>query len=145
MFKKIMLLSSALVATAVQATPFLGVADPTPHFFVQMENRTAQNVGISFQLDAGEASLAPTLENKTLLPAHQMSATYGVVYPHLGANDVFSIVFTGKQDCAYKVEFLAPGDPKITISGLGCYGGGYAVNGHTLLLYVSDIHQHPKL
>jgi hypothetical protein len=137
------LIACVMISTVIQeaqANPSsLMIMDPAPHFYVQMENQTAQDVGISFQLNEGEAYLTPTLNNKTLLAAHQTSYSYGVIFPKLSSQDAFSIVFTSKQDCAFKVEFFAPGDPKITIAGLGCAGGGYSIDGHTLKLYISDI------
>lgn len=134
------LLSIAIGAiVSLNVTAQINLADPQPHFFVQMENQSNQDAAISFQPLVGNVSLVPTLSTHTTLPAHQKSQKYGVVFNPLGRNDSFNIVFTGKQDCAFTVEFFAPNDPKITISGFGCFGGGYRVNRDTLELYVSDI------
>jgi hypothetical protein len=128
---------------AIAASAFISVnalADPQPHFFVQMENQSDHDAAISFQPVVGSVSLTPELPSHTTLSAHQKSQKYGVVFNPLGKDDSFNIVFTGKQDCAFKVEFYAVYNPKITISGYGCFGGGYRVNRDTLELYVSDIH-----
>lgn len=111
-----------------------------PHFYIQMENRSEQNATISFQPVVGNVSLTPSLNDHTNLLAHQRSRQYGVVFNPLGKDDQFNIIFTGKKDCAFNVAFYAPYDPKITISGLGCFGGGYQVQGDTLILYITDIH-----
>ena len=88
----------------------------------------------------GNVSLEPSLIDGTPLSASQMSSKYGVVFNPLGRDDTFDVVFTGQQDCAFNVAFYAPNNPKITVSGPGCFGGGYRVNGNTLVLYITDIH-----
>lgn len=133
-------LSCLLLSSINYANPSLLIKDPKPHFYIQMENQSTQDVTLSSQVDQGEVQFSPMLSDGTLLPANQTSQSYGVIYPNFGKDDVFSILFTGKKSCEYKVEFFAPGDPKITIQGLGCAGGGYKLDGHTLILYVSDIH-----
>lgn len=111
------------------------------HFYVQMENRTEGSVGISFQQAVGNIYLDPVLADYTPLAAHQASEKYGVHIEPLDPKSTFNIVFTGKKDCTFNVAFYAPGRPKITSYGLGCYGGGYQLidNGATLLLFVTDI------
>lgn len=115
-----------------------------PHFYVQMENQSDHTTSISFQKVSGNVSLSPTLAEHTPLAAHDKSDKYGVVYNPLGRNDTFNIVFTGKQDCTFNVAFFAVNNPKINISGYGCFGGGYKIKGNTLELYVSDIHLKQK-
>lgn len=137
-FKKLFTLT-ALSFLSLNATAEINLNDPTPHFYVQMENQSNQDASVSFTPRVGNVSLAPELSSHTSLPAHQKSQKYGVVFNPLGRDDSFNIVFTGKQDCAFTIEFFAPNDPKVTISGLGCFGGGYRVNRDTLELYISDI------
>lgn len=112
-----------------------------PHFFLQMENRSDKNVMVSFQQGAGNIYLKPFLPDHTPMAAHQVSERYGIYIEPLDRNSTFNIIFTGQHDCTFNVAFFAPGRPKITTFGLGCYSVGYemADNGGTLLLYVSDI------
>lgn len=142
-----MMKTTAILGVLVAATismPFasaapLGVNDPDPHFFVVMENQTNQDVSISFKVDAGHVNITPSLSDHTPLPAHQSSQQYGIIYPVVGNSDVFSMIFTGKQDCAISVEFFSPGNPKLTISGYGCNGVAYRVVGDILYLTATGI------
>lgn len=111
-----------------------------PHFFVQMENLSNQQTYVSFQPLTRNVSLIPELVEHSLLPPHQLTARFGVVFEPLGKNDSFNIIFTGKEDCTFNVAFYAVNNPKITIAGAGCFGGGYEIKGNTLRLYISDIH-----
>jgi hypothetical protein len=111
-----------------------------PHFFVQMENQSLKETSISFQPVVGNVYLQPSLADHHPLKAHETSEKYGVVFNPLGRNDSFNIVFTGKKDCAFNVAFYSEYNPKITMSGMGCFGGGYRITGNTLVLYVTDIH-----
>lgn len=117
-------------------------ADPVPHFYIQMENQSDKNASISFQKNVGNVSLQPVLNDHTPLPAKQLSNRYNVFFDPLDSADTFNIVFTGKNDCTFTVGYFAPANPKVSVSGLGCRGGGYRIidGGYTLLLYVSDIH-----
>jgi len=133
------LVAASISMTFANAAP-LSVNDPTPHFFVVMENQTDQDVSISFKVDTGQVYLTPSLPDHTPLASHQSSQKYGVVYPVVGTSDVFSMIFTGQQDCDISVEFFAPGNPKITMAGFGCDGAGYRVVGDTLFLTATGIH-----
>lgn len=118
------------------------LADPTPHFNVQMENQSEKPAWLSFQ-NVGNVSLQPVLTDNTLLPSKQQSIQYKVYFDPLTIQDNFNIIFKGKQNCIFNIAYFAPGSPKITVSGLGCNGGGYRIidSGETLLLYVTDIHK----
>lgn len=115
-------------------------ASVNPHFYVRMENKSNQDAFISFKPVVGNVSLLPVLNSHTPLLTHEQSQKYGVVFNPLGRNDTFDIIFTGKQDCSFNIAFYAQNNPKVTISGPGCFGGGYRVNKDTLELYISDIH-----
>ena len=87
-------------------------SDPTmtllsSHFYIQMENQSNKNVSMSFQEVNGSVYLQPTLENNTLLPAHQLSLKYGAVFSDLNPTDTFNIVFTDQQDCTFNVAFYS--------------------------------------
>lgn len=130
----------ASMGTAVLIFLTSTVATAAPHFFIQMENQSAKETLLRFQPVTGNVSLEPALADATPLAPASQSARYGVVFNPLGRDDTFNVVFTGQQDCAFHVAFYAPNNPKITVSGPGCFGGGYKVVGDTLRLYVSDIH-----
>lgn len=112
-----------------------------PHFFVQMENRSDKQAAISFQKGVGNVWLEPNLADKTPLPSHQKSMKYQVNIEPLDPKATFNIIFTGKQNCNFNIAYYAPANPKVTVSGFGCHGGGYEITGnqYTLLLYISDI------
>ena len=112
-----------------------------PHFQIQMQNRGDKNATVTFQSVVGNVSLDPGLNDNTPLVSHSYSGKYGVVIEPLDEKSNFNIVFKGEKECTFNVAFYAPARPKITQYGLGCYGGGYQIidNGHTLLLYISDI------
>ena len=136
--KKFLLLAGLVAASSVSyATPLN--QSTAPHFYVMMENHSDKDASISFQKVVGEVDLDPVLADHTPLPAHKTSAKYGVNFHPLGKKDNFNIVFTGKEDCAFNIAFYSQGNPKITVSGLGCFGGGYSISGDTLFLYISDI------
>ncbi len=141
--KQLLVLAGLIAVSNLSYASSLNTIATNPHFYVMMENRSDKDVSISFQKGVGDVDLNPILNDHTLLPAHKTSLKYGVNFHPLGREDTFNIVFTGKQDCAFNVGFYSRGNPKITVSGLGCYGGGYSINDldHTLLLYVSDIHE----
>ena len=151
MLKKISLLTSVLALTLSPLIAQAGLvtkdANDQPHFFVQMANQSSHDVTLSFKQVAGDGKieLSPTLADNTPLAANQQSLVYGVTYVPLGESDQFNIIFTGKLSCAFTVAFFAPGDPEITMSGYGCAGGGYSVTGHTLILYISNIHSDKKI
>jgi hypothetical protein len=111
-----------------------------PHFYIQMDNQSNKDISLNFQPVSGSVSLTPTLANNVPLLAHQQSNKYGVIFDDLGRDDTFNVIFTGQQDCVYNVAFYAVNNPKITISGLGCFGGGYHIDGNTLVLTVLEIH-----
>ncbi len=113
-----------------------------PHFFLQLKNGTNKNITISVKENVGKMHLEPQLVDNTPLAAQQSSEKYGVVFEPLTAEGMFDVVFTGQKACTFTIGYFAPGNPKITVMGHGCNGGGYQIidNGHTLLLYVSDIH-----
>jgi len=139
---KIATVMSLMIATLPLAThALMPKAIDDPHFYLVMENQSAQDVTMSFQPVVGNVSLDPVLPDHTALAAGKDSAKYGVIFQPLDPSDTFNVVFTGAQDCTFNVAFFAPGDPKITVSGLGCAGGGYKIiGGDTLMLYISDIH-----
>jgi len=141
MKKSAILFSLIAMSNLTYALP-LNTLATDPHFYVVMQNRSGKDVTTSFQKGVGDVDLQPILNDHTPLPAHKTSIKYGVNFHPLDPQDTFNIVFTGEQDCTFNVAFYAPGNPKITVSGLGCYGGGYSIidGGYTLLLYVSDIH-----
>jgi hypothetical protein len=116
-------------------------AEPTQHFNVKMQNRSTRVVTLRFEPVSGNVSLQPQLNDYTPLQAGEYSATYGVYFDPLTPSDSFKIIFRGNKDCVFKVEYFAPGSPKISMSGYGCKGGGYQIvdQGQTLLLYVSEI------
>lgn len=113
------------------------------HFFIQAENRSDKNASLSFQQDVGNIYLDPIMNEHTNIAAHALSTKYGVHIEPLDPKASFNIIFTGKQDCTFNIGFYGPGNPKVTVSGAGCYGGGYEIidNGTALLLYISDIHK----
>lgn len=129
------LLAAGLLSASVYA-------NTGPHFYVKMENRSAKPASISFQPDVGSVSLNPIMSDHTPLAAQETSEKYEVYFKPLDTKSTFNIVFTGKQDCTFNIGYYGPANPKVTVSGPGCYGGGYQItdSGHTLLLYVSDIH-----
>lgn len=133
------LFSMLFVLNASLSYAFPNTDMTKPHFYIQMENHSERDASISFQKVIGNISLIPTMSDHTTLLSHQKSGKYGVEISPLGRDDQFNIVFTGKEDCAFNVAFYAVYDPKITISGLGCLGGGYKLQGNTLVLYISDI------
>jgi hypothetical protein len=145
MFNKQLLILSGLsfiaVSCNVLAAPIKTFSNTGPHFYLQMENASDKDVTISFKKGIGKSDLMPALSENTKLLAHTDSDKYGVEFHPLLPWDTFNITFTGKHDCNVNVAFYAPSDPKITLSGLGCNGGGYKIidNGYTLLLYISDI------
>jgi len=126
---------------AVNATPLLINTESSPHFYLQMENLSDNNADISFAKGRGDVTLDPVLTDHTQLPAHSDSQKYAVEFHPLLPWDTFNIVFTGNKSCTVNIAFYAPSDPKITISGYGCAGGGYKIidSGTTLLLFISDI------
>lgn len=130
---------NSILALVSATTPFL-VSAANPHFFVQMENLSSQQTSVSFRALTPNVSLIPELADHSLLPPNQLTARFGVMFTPLGKDDNFNIIFTGKQDCLFNVAFYAVNNPKITISGPGCFGGGYEIIGNTLRLFVSDIH-----
>jgi hypothetical protein len=142
--KKVLFILGLLVLnnTILANTPS-AISDPSPHFYVEMQNQSQKNASISFAPGVGNVFLQPELLKMTPLPANQTSNKYGVYFDPLVPEDTFNIIFTGKNDCIFTVGFFAPADPIITMSGLGCAGGGYKIieNGTTLLLYISDIHK----
>lgn len=137
--KQLMILAGLIATTSVFA---FSPAASSPHFNLVMENRSDKDVNISFQQEIGYIDLDPVLNDHTPLSPHSTSLKYAVNFYPLDPKDTFNIVFTGKQNCTFNIAFYAPANPKVTISGLGCYGGGYSITdgGYTLLLYVSDIH-----
>jgi hypothetical protein len=141
MKKSAIFFSFIAIASLACASP-LNALTTAPHFYVVMQNQSQKDVTTSFQKGVGNVDLEPILNDHTPLPAHKTSIKYGVNFHPLDPQDTFNIVFTGEQDCTFNVAFYAPGNPKISMSGLGCYGGGYSIidGGYTLLLYVSDIH-----
>ena len=118
-------------------------AQTRPHFYVQMENRSDKPASISFQTDIGNVYLNPTLSTNTPLAAQEKSEKYEVHIEPLNDKSTFNIVFTGKRPCTFNIGYYAPANPKVTVIGPGCYGGGYQIidKGYTLLLYISDIHK----
>lgn len=114
-----------------------------PHFYIQMENLSDKAAAISFKQEVGNVFLEPGLADKTPLDAHTSSAQYDVHIEPLDPKATFDVVFTGKKDCTFNIGFYAPANPKVIVSGEGCYGGGYQITneGTTLLLYISDIHK----
>lgn len=108
-----------------------------------MQNRSYTDATISFSQNIGNVYLDPTLSDHTPLPANSTSHKYGVVINPLLPEDTFDIIFTGKHDCTFTVGFYAPANPKITMEGPGCSGGGYQIidNGMTLQLFISEIHK----
>lgn len=138
--KKLAALMGLLLLTSLCSTPLF--ANSRPHFYVQMENRSDKTASISFKTDIGNVFLNPVLNTDTPLSAQEKSRKYEVHIEPLNDKSTFNIIFTGKQDCTFNIGYYAPANPKVTVSGPGCYGGGYQItdNGYTLLLYVSDIH-----
>jgi len=128
--------------SALLALSNLGYAATEPHFNLVMENQSDKDATISFQQVVGNVDLTPVLADHMPLALHSSSIKYGVNFHPVDPQDTFNIIFTGKQDCTFNIAFYAPADPKVTVSGPGCYGGGYSIldGGYTLLLYVSDIH-----
>ncbi|MBA3660122.1 MAG: hypothetical protein H0W64_00150 [Gammaproteobacteria bacterium] len=125
--------------TIAMTLGFTPVIFASPHFYLQMENKTDQNVTISFKKEVGNVYLEPTLPDETPLAAHTLGAKYEVHIEPMERTATFNVHFTGRQYCQYNISFYGPGNPKVTVSGPGCHGGGYRVLDHTLLLYVSDI------
>ena len=139
--KKIVFLGSFMIIS-VQAETVKIIQNSAPHFYLQMENQSDKEASISFQQGVGNVSLTPVLQDHTSLAGHQQSAKYAVTFSPLDPADTFNVIFTGKRDCTFTVGYFAPGNPKISVSGYGCNGGGYRIidGGYTLLLYVSDVH-----
>lgn len=119
------------------------LAQTRPHFYIQMENRSDKAASVSFQTDIGNVYLNPTLSTNTPLAAQEKSKKYEVHIEPLDDKSTFNIVFTGKKPCTFNIGYYAPANPKVTVIGPGCYGGGYQIidKGYTLLLYISDIHK----
>ncbi len=151
MLKKLMMLGTitAFSMTAISAqAELLKTKKDAPHFYIKMENQSDKDATVSFQQDVGYVFLTPILGDHTALPAHQKSQRYGVTLAPLDPADTFNIVFTGQNDCTFKIGFFGPGNPTVNVSGSGCYGGGYKIvdegDGLSLVLYVSDIHPAAK-
>ena len=132
-----------LLSNVITANASGSISGSSPHFYIEMQNQSQKNASISFSEGVGNVYLQPELLKFTPLPPNQISEKYGVYFDPLLPEDTFNIIFTGKNDCVFNVGFFAPADPVITMSGLGCAGGGYRIidNGTTLLLYISDIHK----
>ncbi|RDI45191.1 hypothetical protein [Aquicella lusitana] len=120
-------------------------ASSPAHFYLQMENRSEKTTILRFEPNEKNSQTAvyliPALNNNTPLAAHEKSPQYGVHIEPLTAQATFDIIFTGKQDCHFTVGYYGPGNPKVSVAGPGCLGGGYQLidKGRTLLLYISDI------
>lgn len=112
------------------------------HFNLKMENRSDKDTTITFTRHTGNVSLIPELQANTYLAPHTMTFSYGVEITPMSPQASFDITFKGKENCTFTVGYYGPGNPKISIAGSGCHGGGYELieDNHTLLLYVSDIH-----
>jgi hypothetical protein len=140
--KKIVSLANLIIVLAISLLSATAMA--SPHFYLQMQNRSNKEATISFKQGLGNVYLEPVLGDHTALAAHESSKKYEVHIEPLDPKSTFNTIFTGKQDCTFNISYYGPANPKVIVSGAGCYGGGYQIidNGHTLLLYVYDINKH---
>ena len=123
MLKKSLLLASLLTLASASAIS-------APHFYMAMENNS--NKDTVFKLE-------PALADETPLVAQTSTLKYAVNIEPMDPSATFDVVFKGKNECVYTVGFYQPGNPKVSMMGPGCKGGGYRFENHVLVFYISDI------
>ena len=132
MLKKSLLLASLLTLASASAIS-------APHFYMAMENNSNKDATISFRQQDTVFKLEPALADETPLVAQTSTLKYAVNIEPMDPSATFDVVFKGKNECVYTVGFYQPGNPKVSMMGPGCKGGGYRFENHVLVFYISDI------
>lgn len=111
----------------------------TSHYALQMENNSSHETYITFLKDIGEVYLDDSLESNTLLPAHQISNTFGVNYAPNDPESRYQIVFRDYSDCVFTVYYFTPPEIPVINIGASCAKASYRLENKPYPLLILSI------